>query len=82
MNQEYIGILCQDSFLVYELVLSAFDHKLKFNFIKQIVFSLRFSGNNISFLEIPGKKDSDVDLIKKLNRTDVIIFDENENVIM
>ena len=80
MNQAYIGILCQDSFLIYELILSAFDHKLKFNFIKQIVFSFRFSGNNICFLEIPGKKDNDIELIKKLNRTDIIIFDENENI--
>ena len=68
--------------MIYEVVLSAFDHKLKFNFIKQIVFSHRFTGNNLSFLEVPGKKDSDVELVKKLNRTDIVILDESENIQM
>lgn len=74
--------MCQDSFLIYELILSAFDHKLKFNFIKQIVFSWRFTSVNVSFIEVPGKKDADVEIAQRLNRSDIIILDESENLLM
>ena len=38
-----------------------------------------FNGDADEFLFM---KDNDIELIKKLNRTDIIIFDENENIQM
>lgn len=81
INQNYLIFLTQNSLLLYEIVLSAFDKQLKFNFVKQIILSVQF-GHEVSsqstkltqFIEIEGKEFDD-DKVKKVNRSDILICD-------
>lgn len=64
--------MTQDSILIYECLLSAFDLSLKCNFVRQIVSSFDLSDTSVA-LELPGRTFTQQDNEVNTSRTDLVL---------
>lgn len=93
-NQNYALILATNSIVICEILLSAFDKRLKFRVIKHLILSVEF-GRKISalseklshFVEVRGKEREEDDMLGnkgklKNNRTDILVCDPDQNLLL